>query len=269
MAYLDINGARLFYTDSGAGDMAIVFSHSLLFSTEIYDDQIAHLKDKYRCIAYDHRGQGHSEVTKDGYDMDSLAGDAAALIKALGVEKCHFVGLSMGGFVAQRMALDYPDLVRTITILDSSADAEPDGNQSKYKMLNFILRWFGQKFIAGSVMPIMFGQTFLNDPARADARKKWRKFLATSGDKKGLSRAVRGVIEREGVIERLVQITTPTLIIVGEEDVATIPEKSERMHAAIVGSEFVQIPHAGHLSTIDEPDAVNAALSGFLAKHDG
>jgi len=268
MAVIDANGARLFYTDTGGDGTAIVFSHGLLFSTEMFDEQIAYLKGKYRCIAYDHRGQGKSSTPAGEYGMDTLAEDAAALIKLLGVEKCHFVGLSMGGFVALRMALDYPELVRSISVLDSSADPEPKENHGKYKFLNFILRWFGAKPVVGAVMPIMFSQTFLKDPGRKELRDRWRRFLGRIPDRKGMARAVRGVIERDGVYERLGGIKTPTLIVVGEEDAATVPEKSERMHAAITGSEFVRVAQGGHVSTIDAPDAINAALSGFLAKHD-
>lgn len=269
MAVLKVNGANLHYTDTGVGDVAVVFSHGLLFSTEMFADQISHLKGKYRCIAYDHRGQGQSDCPAGEYDMDTLAADAAGLIRALGVEKCHFVGLSMGGFVALRMALDYPDLVRSISVLDSSADPEPKENHRKYKFLNFVLRWFGAKPVVGAVMPIMFSQSFLKDPARKELREKWRQFLGEIPDRKGMSKAVRGVIARTGVYQRLSQIKLPTLIVVGDEDTATVPKKSERMHLAIAGSDYIRVPKGGHVSTIDAPDAINAALSGFFDKVDG
>lgn len=266
MAYQDVNGVRLFYTDTGGDGPVVLFSHGLLFSTEMFENQINHLKGTYRCIAYDHRGQGQSEAAESGYDMDSLAKDAAGLLTALKVEKCHFVGLSMGGFVALRMALDYPGKVLSISVLDSSADAEPKENMGKYNMLNFILRWFGPKPVVGSVMPIMFGQSFLNDPARKPLRNRWRQFLGQAADKKAMAKAVSGVIMRESVYDRLGEIKLPALIAVGDEDTATVPVKSERIHKAIAGSEFQIIPKGGHVSTIDAPDAVNAVLSDFLDK---
>lgn len=266
MAYLEANGVRLFYTDTGGDGPVVMFSHGLLFSTEIYNNQIAHLKGKYRCIAYDHRGQGQSEATDTGYDMDTLADDAVALLSALKIKKCHFVGLSMGGFVALRMALNHPEHVLSISVLDSSADAEPQENHGRYNMLNFILRWFGPKLVVGSVMPIMFGKTFLQDPVRKELRDSWRQFLGQLADKKAMSKAVNGVITRESIYKRLGEINVPTLIAVGDEDTATVPAKSERMHKAIAGSEFQIIPKGGHVSTIDAPDVVNAVLSAFLDK---
>jgi len=263
MPYFETNGTRMHYTDTGTGDVAIVFSHGLLFDTRMFDAQVAYFKNRFRCIAFDHRGQGQSGVPETGYDMDTLSEDAAALIRHLGVDKCHFVGLSMGGFVAQRLAINHPDLLLTVSILDSSAEAEPEENLSGYKILNFLLRWIGPWAVSGSVMPIMFSDDFLKDATRKAEKKLWRKRLS-AGSKTGLSRAVTGVLERGGVEGRLSQITTPTLVLVGEKDTATVPAKSERIHQAIAGSKLVRIASAGHLSPIEQPGAVNRALSAHI-----
>ena len=267
MPYLNVNGARLHYTDEGSGAETIVFSHGLLFSGAMFADQIAHFKGRYRCITYDHRGQGGSEVTANGYDADTLTADAEALIEALGVQPCHFVGLSMGGFVGMRLAIRRPELLRSLTLIGTSADPEPPENLPRYGMLNFVARWFGLGIVSGRVMPIMFGQNYLNDAARAVERDAWRRRLVAN-DRIGVTRAVRGVIPRKGVSEEIKAIRTPTLIIVGEADTATVPEKSERMHAAIAGSKLVIVPRAGHSATIEEPHAVNDAMSSFLGRID-
>lgn len=264
MPQLTVNGARLWYSDEGTGTQTIAFSHGLLLSSAMFADQIAHLKQHYRCIAYDHRGQGRSEVTAQGYDIETLTADAEALIVALDAAPCHFVGLSMGGFVGLRLAILRPGLLRSLTLIETSADPEPPENIPRYRMLNFVARWFGLRMVVGQVMPIMFGRTFLGDPARADERKLWRQRIMAN-DRIGITRAVNGVINRKAVIEDIKAIKTPTLIIVGEEDVATVPEKSERMHEAIAGSRLTRVACAGHSSTIEEPRAVNEALSKFLA----
>ena len=97
MPHVKTNGASIYYEEHGNGPDTIVFSHGLLWSGYMYQDQIAVLKDRYRCITYNHRGQGRSEVTQSGFDIDSLYEDSIALIEALGCAPCHFVGLSMGG----------------------------------------------------------------------------------------------------------------------------------------------------------------------------
>ncbi|MEM6461528.1 MAG: alpha/beta hydrolase [Pseudomonadota bacterium] len=263
MPEVDIAGTRLHYTDDGDKDEAIVFSHGLLMSGEMFSAQVDALKSRYRCITYDHRGQGQSAVTERGYDMETLYQDAANLIERLGAAPCHFVGLSMGGFVGMRLAARRPDLLRSLTLMETSAEEEEAENKSRYRLLNFIARWFGLGLVVDRVMPIMFGDTFLNDPERSDEKAKWRAHIA-SNHKIGITRATKGVIDRAAVDHELGHIDLPVLIIVGDEDVATVPEKSERIHQAIQGSQLVTIPNAGHSSTIEAPQAVNQAISSFL-----
>jgi len=265
MPYLDIRGTRIHYTDEGSGPETVVFSHGLLMSGKMFEAQVEALKPSYRCITFDHRGQGQSAVAKDGYGMDALTLDAKALIEELGVGPCHFVGLSMGGFVGMRLAARYPGLLRSLTLIDTSAEAEPEANQKRYGVLNFVARWFGLGVVAGQVMPIMFGRSFMSDPARAAERKRWRSRIA-GGDRIGITRAVRGVIERNSAADEIKAIDLPVLVLVGDEDVATVPEKSEQIRAAIAGSEMATIAKAGHSSTVEQPDAVNARLLGFLSR---
>lgn len=265
MPHVDLNGAHIHFTDSGGDGEPIVFSHGLLLSGAMYSAQVAHFQDRYRCITFDHRGQGQSGVTPDGYDIDTLTADAAALIKHLGLAPCHFVGLSMGGFVGLRLAAHHPDLLRSLTLLDTSAEPEPKENGPRYRTLNLVARWIGLWAVIGRVMPILFGQTFLNDTSRAKERKKWAKAI-TGNDRIGITRAVTGVIERDGCADLLGRIDIPTGIGVGDEDVATIPEKSERLHAAIKGSELKLFSGAGHSSSIETPDQVNALIERTIQR---
>jgi pimeloyl-ACP methyl ester carboxylesterase len=264
MPYLTLDDATLYYEERGAGPETLVFAHGLLWSGRMFTPQVDALRDRYRCITFDFRGQGRSAVTPDGYDMETLTADAVALIRHLDAAPCHFVGLSMGGFVGMRLAVRHADLLRSLALLNTSADSEPAVNVPRYRGLNRIARWFGLRLVAGQVLPIMFGETFLADPSRADERDYWREQLLAN-DRLGISRAVQGVVEREGVAEEIDRITVPTLILAGDEDVATVPAKSERMHARIPTSQLTVIPAAGHSSTIEQPDAVTTALATFLA----
>ena len=101
-------------------------------------------------------------------------------------------------------------------------------------------------------------------PARKAQRDEMRNRLLQN-DPFNISKAITGVFDREGVYQHLPSIQLPTLIIVGDEDVATIPAKSRRMHASIQGSKLVVIPNSGHTSTVETPQAVIAAMEGFLA----
>ena len=164
------NGARLFYDEHGTGPETIVFAHGLLWSGRMFDAQVAALRDRYRCVTFDFRGQGQSAVTRTGYDMETLTEDAAALIRALDCAPCHFAGLSMGGFVAMRLGARHPELLRSLVLLETSADPEPAANVPNYRRMARVARVLGTGIVASRVMPIMFGRTFLGDPARATER---------------------------------------------------------------------------------------------------
>jgi pimeloyl-ACP methyl ester carboxylesterase len=229
----------------------------------MFDAQVEALKDNYRCVMFDWRGQGQTEVTESGYDIETLTLDAIALIEELECAPCHYIGLSMGGFVGLRLAIRRPDLLRSLILIGSSADPEPEGNMGRYNLLNFVARHFGLHIVAGRIMPIMFGNKFLNDRERSQEAAYWRDFMV-GNDRAGITNAFEGAIRRPGVYDQLHSISVPALIIVGDDDKVTPLPKSKRMHEAISGSRLVIIPGSGHTSTIEQPQAVTAAITSFL-----
>ena len=257
------NGVELAVDDSGGSGVAVVFSHGLLYSRRMWDAQVPALRARFRCIAYDHRGQGESEKPLQGMDMDTLAEDAAGLIGALGIAPVHFVGMSMGGFVGLRLAARRPELVRSLTLVDTAAGPEPAKSLPRYRRLEWVARWIGVRPVVGPVMAIMHGASVLADPARAGYLRVWREHLM-SLDRRAMPRAVEGVLQRESAVALLGHIRCPTLVVVGEEDVATVPARSEEIAAGIAGARLVRIPRAGHMSPIDAPEAVTATLRAFL-----
>jgi pimeloyl-ACP methyl ester carboxylesterase len=265
MPYIDANGVKLFYTDQGNGPETIVFAHGLLWSHKMFEAQVAFLKDKYRVIAYDHRGQGQSEA-KGPYDMETVAEDAAELIKALGLGSVHFAGLSMGGFVGMRLAARHPELMKTLILLETSSNAEPVENLPKYKTLNGVVKWVGiLPFVANQVMPIMFAESWLGNPANGEKIRRWKSELRAN--KKSITGPVEGVIYRKGVEDELAKISCPTMIIVGNEDVATKPEKAKFIQMGISGSKLHMISGAGHSSCIEKPAEVNRLMDDWLNQH--
>ena len=123
-----VNGVELYYEEHGTGSETIFFAHELLWSCRLFDAQIAVLKERYRCIAFDHRGQGQSQITRGGYDLDTLCEDTAALIEALGGAPCHFLGLAMGGVIGLHLAARRPELLTSLLLLSTSAGSESAAN---------------------------------------------------------------------------------------------------------------------------------------------
>ncbi len=261
----EINGAKIHYEVRGDGPETIIFSHGLVFDGRMFDAQVSALQDRYRCITFDFRGQGQSQVTTSGYDLDALCEDTACLIQAFQCAPCHLVGLSMGGMVGMRLAIRRPELLRSLALLGTSADPESLRKAIQYRALSLIARWFGTAVVADPTMAVLFGRKFLGDPARARLKQEWRTRVIAN-DRLGISRAVLGVITRGDIFGQLDKISIPTLILVGDQDVACPLMRAERIHARIRGSKLVVIPGAGHTSTVEEPEAVNVALGGFLGE---
>ena len=264
MATIELDGTSLYYIDTGPGSTGetIAFSHGLLWGTELFEPQIAALRGRYRCIAWDHRGQGQSAADhRNTIGMELVWQDAVRLLEALGTGAVHFCGLSMGGFVAMRMAARRPDLVRSLILLETTADPEPIENVARYRLLTRVTRLLGPRVTRSKVAPIMMGKTILADKAR---RAELAKFIDLMSRRRDIWRAVNGVVDRSGVHDEQRRIVAPTLILVGDEDAATPRPKAERIAAAITGAKLVGIPRAGHSSPVEEPEAVTAAIEQFL-----
>jgi len=265
MPAIRVNGTDLYYRDIGKGDEVIVFSHGLLLDNHVFDRQIEVLGSQYRCIAWDHRGQGRSAVPEEhAIRIDTLYADAVGLLEALGLSRVHFIGHSMGGRVGIRLAARRPDLVRSLVLMNTAMDPGRPGTRRRYRAMSFVARHFGPRWLAGQVMPVLFGHTFLGDPSRAGERERWREYVASL--ESNIYKAVNGAIACESIQADLVAIQVPTLVLCGEEDQAVPPFRSEALHAALPESRMVRIPAAGHTATIEQPEAVNAALKAFLAR---
>lgn len=261
MPMIRANGTALYYEDTGGSGAPVVFSHGLLWNSTLFSPQIAVLKNRYRCVAYDHRGQGRSaDDIGRAISMETVTEDAVALIEKLGLGPVHFCGLSFGGIVGMRLAVGRPDLIRSLVLLDTTADEEP--YKLKYKAMTAVARLFGVRFVAPAVMPALYGKTALNDPARADERAQWTQQLIMN--RSSIWRAANGVLERKSIYGELGKIVAPTLVMVGDEDVSTPKALADRIVGAIPRAKLMVIPGAGHGSTLEQPAIVTAAIGAFL-----
>jgi pimeloyl-ACP methyl ester carboxylesterase len=266
MSELELDDATLYYEEHGTGEETILFSHGLLLDHRQYDAQIEHFSDDYRCIVWDHRGQGRSSVPDTPWiDMETLYLDALALIEELEAVPCHVVGLSMGGFVGLRLAARRPDYVESLTLMDTRAGPEDDDNIFEYRILNGLARWIGIQWVVDRVMPILFGETFMRAEGMRERRERWRRRIASRDH--SIYKAVEGVIYRPGIQRELGTIEAPTLVLHGEEDEVIPPRIGRRLARRLPDATFELIPAAGHCSSIEQPEIVNDALEAFLESH--
>ncbi|WP_022835739.1 alpha/beta fold hydrolase [Salisaeta longa] len=264
MPHVTVNDCDYFYTTAGDGPETIFFAHGFLMTHRMWAHQMEAFADDYRCIAIDWRGQGQSEVTEDGYSVPELADDTVALFDALAIDRCHYVGLSMGGFVGFHLLVDHADRLHSAALLETQAGSEETMRRIQYQAMLRLVKTVGYGPVIDRVMPILFGETFCAE--QPEALEEW-KDIVRANDRQGVYRAGQGIFTRENLLPRLDEVTTPTLIVVGEEDVATPPAKAEQAHAAIPTSELVRLPKAGHSSAIERPEAVTETLRTFIGAH--
>nr|WP_240962633.1 alpha/beta hydrolase [Antrihabitans stalactiti] len=214
MATIEVNGTTLAYDEAGPKDApAIVFSHSLFFNRRMFDYYLENFSSDYRVITYDHRGQGESaQAPLEQLDMDTLTDDAAALIEALDLGPCHFVGNSMGGFIALRLAARRPDLLRSAVALNSSAEEEHQ--LAAFEPLVEAAKAKGTAELIDVLMYIMFGDTSIAE--ETPAAKQWRLHMLSLPNSIGNS--AHQVIHRRSIVDELSSTTVPVLAIAGSED---------------------------------------------------
>jgi pimeloyl-ACP methyl ester carboxylesterase len=265
MPQLQLDDTSLYYEDTGPGSTGetVAFSHGLLWGTELFAPQIEALRGRFRCIAWDHRGQGRSGP-EWRHTIEQCTYDAIALLDKLGAKQVSFVGLSMGGFVAMRIAARRPDLIRRLVLVETSIGPEARENIGRYRMLTAAYRAIGGRLLEGRVAQIMLGKTILSDPAR---KEEVARYSALMRRRRDVWKAVNGVIDRAPISEdELSRIRVPTLVIVGDEDVATPLSKAQQIVAAISGARLEVVARAGHSSTVEEPVAVTKLIEDFITR---
>lgn len=263
MTQVEVNAIRVNYELSGKADgPVVVLSHSLGSSLVMWEPQLKPLEARFRVLRYDVRGHGQSEAAAGPYTLEQLVEDAVDLLDHLGINSVHWVGLSMGGMIGLYLSLNYPERLQSLALCDTTAiipkDAQPlwqdriDAARSKGlgALVNTTMeRWFTPSYLAQNHHQV--------EPIR-------RQFLATPVTGYiGCSEAIRQL----NLLDRLPEIKTPTLIMVGEDDPGTPVSASRAMQERIGGSRLVVLPDAAHFSNVEQADAFNDALIGFLNQH--
>ena len=276
-----VNGTELRVEEVGSGAQTVVFAPNPFTNRALYDGPVAALSDDYRCLRYDHRGQGESglgtpQPSPDLLSTEGLYEDAVALLGQLGVESCHWVGSSIGGMVGVRVAARHPELVRSLVLLGFSTRRLSQADLRQVNMMIGMVRasrWLGplgaslQRRLTERVMQNMFGPTFMSDPARADERELWRgRFAALLVPE--AAPMIRAVFGHPGTSpELLAQVQAPTLIVAGEDELARFDEARDDVVQAerdIPHARLVTVPGAGHMVLVEQPDVGTAAITEFI-----
>jgi 3-oxoadipate enol-lactonase len=272
MPYVRTRLGRWFYEERGKakreGDPAIVLLHGLLFDGGMWRAQVEPLMSLGRVLVIDGPGHGKSEApprfTLEDH-ADALTIDAFNELK---VSKAVLAGLSWGGMVAMRAAIQHPMRVRAIALLDTSASPESLKERVRYRAFIAFCRRYGvpRWLVDRELAPLMFGPKTL--AARGDELLERFTRTVNGYPRDGMARAALAVtVHRSDVTPKLRGIAAPALVICGRQDRATPPARSRELAAKIRDARLEWVDESGHSTAIEQPEAVNQLLVPFVAEH--
>lgn len=260
MPEVESQGIEIHYEVRGAGP-PLVLMHSFLCSSAMWEPQIEPLARHFRLINIDMRGHGESGAVTEPLTLYDLVDDVIAVLDRQEIDRAVWAGLSIGGMIALRAALRHPERVDRLLLLDTDAGAEKTWVTLKYRGLGWIARRFGLAPVSGQVARQMFGAT---------TRREQRELVATWGERfesvdvPSILLVLEALVKRDDLYPSLGRIDAPALVLVGSEDVSLPPARSRLLAERLPGAQLVEIERAGHLSSLEQPAAVNRALISFL-----
>jgi 3-oxoadipate enol-lactonase len=256
---IDSNGSTFNCRIDGEHGPWVVLCHGLATDLTMWDELTDALKDRYRVLRYDARGHGGSAAPEGDYTLGMLVADVAGILDAVGVERAHVGGLSMGGMVTLGLTLDHPQRVRSAIIADSRHTTTPEFTKAWIERAETV-RKNGVEAIVDSTVARWSSEGLAGrNPAVAARMRDMVRRTAANG-----YRGCAAALARLNYGHRLGEIAVPALLMCGSEDHGAPPGNTRQMHALIKGSRFVEIERAGHISNIEQPAVLNAAVIGFL-----
>lgn len=241
----------------GGTGPALVFINSLGTDLRMWDEVCAQLPQDWATLRMDKRGHGLSETAPEGYGIPDLAEDVIAAMEDAGLETAILVGCSIGGLIAQHVALMAPERVTGLVLSNTASTL---GAAEGWRTRIEAIREHGMAAMAEGILPRWFGPTMLAHPTAP----LWRTLLART-DQDGYI-ATCAAIAGTDITDRLCEITQPALVLGGKHDLATPPEVVEALARALPRADLVMFDNTGHLPAIEAPEGFTEALTKFVER---
>jgi len=262
MPQVERDGFSLYYETHGAGHPLLLI-RGIGSNLEHWYEQVPIFSRQYQVIVFDNRGIGRSSDPGGPRSVKDMAEDAATVLRAAGAKRAHAMGLSMGGMIAQELALGWPELVGGLVLTATHC-----GGPNKILPTRETMALFDKLMSGKTLEEQMEGRKCLFAPETLAQRPG---VLARYAEVSAACLAPAEVMARQweaiqgfDAYDRLPGITAPTLSLGGEEDRLIPPANAELLAARIPGAQLKLIPSAGHQLLIEQPDAANDAVLGFL-----
>jgi 3-oxoadipate enol-lactonase len=262
MKTITANGISVRYVLEGpAGAPVVTLSHSLATDLSMWDPQMAALSSRWRVLLYDTRGHGGTDAPAAAYTLEQLADDALALLRALGIERTHWLGLSMGGMIGQTLALKAPGALLSLGLADTSSRVPGEARATWDERIR-TAETQGMEPLVEATINRWFTKPF--QERRPDIVDRVRAMIRSTppAGYAGCCHAIK-VLD---LTDRIEAIRLPTIVLVGEEDQGTPVAAARTIHERIKGSELTIIPSAAHLANMEQPEVFTKAVTSFLSR---
>ncbi len=264
-----LNGARIAWTERGDGEPVLLL-HPMLFSGKYFDSIVGAIaQERFRVVCPDLPDHGESVAEGGRVDIASMTRTAAEFIGACGLEHCHVVGASLGGFIALRLLVEHGPLVRSAVLMSASAGGETYSKRLKYLLMAKAARLCGTPAVAPYAAKMMLGSASLASERGPMLRTMVEAAIAAN-HADHVSRMVRAVVDRDDVRrEARRAVTVPVLGIVGDDDDIRDTEEMREMLGPMSNAALRVLPKCGHLAVLEQPAQCRKHIVSFLrAGHD-
>ena len=259
MPMININNININYETTGEGS-PILFIHGLGSSVRDWEMQEPYFSREYRVITLDVRGHGKSDKPPGPYDVPLFANDVIEFIRALDIKPINVVGISMGGMIALQMALDAPDLIKSLVIVNSG----PELLIRTFKeRLNLWQRLLIVRLLGMRKMGEVLGERLFPKPEHSEIRKMFANRWAEN-DTRAYLDSMRALVGWS-VSDRLDQVVCPVLVVAADEDYTPVSLK-ETFVKKLNNAELVVIQDSRHATPVEHPEVFNEVLNAFLMK---
>lgn len=266
MAKVQVKELQMAYEIDGLGEPLLLIGGFTMVK-ESWELQVAPLAKHFRVVSFDNRGVGETTVPSEPFTIAEMAADTVGLMDGLGIDSAHVFGVSMGGLIAQVLALDHPDRVKKV-VLGCTTHGGRHAVQPQKEVMQLLGKAADPSIpVEDSVrmrLPTVFSERFIREePERLEefVRSSVQYYPTPEG-----AAGQMGALSVFNVKKRLGEIRCPVLVITGAEDRMMPPENTRLLAEGIEGAEQYMVDEAGHSFFLEKPDEVNGVLIDFLSK---
>ena len=262
MSTIKVHDINLYYEIYGEGE-PLVLIQGLGLDSSAWLNQTPAFSQKYQVILFDNRGIGRTDAPESSYSTESMVNDTVTLLNALAIDNAHVLGFSMGGFIAQRLAHKYPERVKSLILVGTAAKLSPIATHIIQLWLRMLEEEVNPETRMRAQLPWLFTENFFENSEQVEALIQLSLAYPYLPTIHGFAGQVAACIEHNS-LNHLNQIVSPTLVLVGQEDILIPVKLSQELARGLPNAELLILEGGGHNFFYEIPEQFNRAVLNFL-----